>query len=121
MSQPLSTVHKCECKQGKRTGYLHNDAIFCNKCDGLIAHVSDYKLDELNRFMRGENIIRVVYKRNSIGYRIPVNGKIWSERWAKWQAEARLKTGSVFDIKETADYPDFVKQNPSFWFGEMDI
>ena len=51
MSAPLPTAHKCGCRPSGRTGFIQNDTIYCNKCDGVIAHVEDYSLDELNQLM----------------------------------------------------------------------
>ena len=53
--------------------------------------------------------IKVTFAR-SVGHYIPVNGKIHNPNWEKIQKQADKywqgrKRPSVFDIKETADYP----------------
>lgn len=51
MSAPLPTAHKCECRPSGRTGFIQNDTIYCNKCEGVIAHTEDLTLDEMNQIM----------------------------------------------------------------------
>lgn len=48
---PNNVAHKCLCPRGGRNGSIHNDTIYCGKCDGVIAHIDNLTLDEMNQLM----------------------------------------------------------------------
>lgn len=51
----IEVQSQCDCKV--KDGHIDSDRmqVICNKCSGVICKIhEDYTLDELNKFMRGE-------------------------------------------------------------------
>lgn len=49
MSTSIKVAWDCECNPSSTTGYISgdNDTVYCNKCDGVIADVSELKLGDM--------------------------------------------------------------------------